>query len=150
MSINIKDVFSMNVFEIFNNKKHLIETYSDKNLVVNLGKYSLCRLLSNNTPENYYIDQMGFGEGTDDPTSGDVGLTNQILVPIIDYTEYGLSTIIFNWELLTHEGNGMMITEYGLFTHGNILFARKIRSAIEKKVNIILEGTWKIVFSSSS
>ena len=41
MSINIKDVFSMNVFEIFNNKKHLIETYSDKNLVVNLGKYSL-------------------------------------------------------------------------------------------------------------
>lgn len=148
--ISVKGIFSMNVFKIIEGKKHLIETYLDNNLVVNLGRYSLCRLLSNNAPGDYFIDQIAFGEGNVAPTTNDVTLQSlpnpYYIKPIIDYTESGLTTIIFNWELLTHEANGLMISEYGLYSHGEILFARKIRSVIEKKVNVILEGYWKIIF----
>lgn len=143
--IKISGEFNMNVFKIINNKKHLIETYSDKNLVVDHGKQSIIKLLANDGITNY-ISQIAFGEGTVDPAAGDIDLTNKYIKNILGYSYSGMNTIIFNWELLAIEGNGLIITEYGLFSNGDMLFARKVRSAIEKEIDIIFEGTWRISF----
>lgn len=144
-NINIKGEFLMNVFKIINGEKHLIEKYSDKNLVVNTGKYALCRLLTGDN-SNFFVNEIAFGEGTSIPHETDTTLLNEYKRNIIDYTYTDMNIVNFNWELLATEGNGLMITEYGLFANGNFLFARKVRDVIEKKIDIVLEGTWKITF----
>lgn len=144
-NIRILGEFSMKTFKIIDNKKHLIESYVDKNLVVDEGRFAMCKLLST-ASSVYHISRIGFGDGMNLPDVGDGSLTNLYLKNIIDFNYSGLKEVIFNWELLANESNGLMIREYGLFTFGGTLFSRKIRTEIEKKINIVLEGSWKIIF----
>lgn len=145
--IRIKGEFLMNAFKIVNGEKRLFETYKDDNLIVDSGRYALCRLLANNGYTNYYVNKIAFGEGTVAPVAGDTDLTvGYFRKNIIDYLHTGSNIITFNWELLATEGNGLAIAEYGLYTNGDYLFARKIRSVINKADDIILEGSWKITF----
>jgi hypothetical protein len=51
-----------------------------------------------------------------------------------------------NWSLEEDEENGKSITEFGLLTESDVLFARKVREVIEKTVDIRLEGKWQLIF----
>ena len=146
-SIKILGEFSMNIFCSENGEKKLIESYTDENLVVQTGKNCLCKLISDSSLIGYQINSIAFGTGINIPDVDDVDLTpGYFIKPIENFTQNDQHEIFFNWELLTTENNGMAISEYGLYTDGGFLFARKIRSVIDKKANLLFEGDWKIKF----
>jgi hypothetical protein len=132
-------IFRLKVFK----KGVLIEEYEDKNLIVNQGRNHIAQLLGGGATDP--IDTIGFGEGSATPAAGDTGLTNDYTKPIgaVSYPSTGQLQI--DWSLETSEGNGMAITEFGLFW-ATYLFARKTRAAINKDSDIRLEGTWTINF----
>ena len=145
--IKVSGEFSMNVFKIIDGKKHLIESFVDKNLVVDVGKWCLCRVISN--LQDCYVNQIGFGEGTSAPDVGDTGLTATYWIRPITSATHSTPTneVIFNWILPSSEANGIAISEYGLFANGDYLFSRKLGTqVINKEEDIILDGTWKIIF----
>ena len=148
MSENIKIVgdFSMRVFKIINNEKILTETYVDNNKVVTLGKNILRMLMANDGTDNH-ISQIAFGSDPTEPTIADTNLTDRFIKDVISYDYVDSTAIKFNWELASGESNGLAISEYGLFNNNTILFARKVRTVIQKESDVVLEGDWKITFS---
>ena len=135
----------MDVFKIINNEKILIEHYKDNNKVVTLGKDKLRKMLANDGTENY-ISQIAFGSDSTEPTIADTNLTDRYIKPIISYEYVNTTSVKFNWALTAGESNGLSIYEYGLFTEDTTLFARKVRTVIEKEADIVLEGFWTITF----
>jgi hypothetical protein len=143
--IKIIGDFEMDVFKIIDNEKILIEHYEDNNKVVTLGKDKLRKMLANDGTENY-ISKIAFGTDSTEPTIADTNLTDRFIKSIISYEYTDTTSIQFNWALVAGEANGMAIYEYGLFTEDTTLFARKVRTVINKEADIVLEGYWKITF----
>ena len=147
--IKISGKFHMDVFKLINGEKHLIESYDDNNLVVNTGKWCLVRMISYPWQQvKYIISRIAFGEWTAIPTIHDTltpFINNGFIKNIIDYEHTSQTEVIFNWELSALEANGMTIAEYGLATT-DYLFARVVRTAIQKEADIIIEGKWTIIF----
>ena len=57
------------------------------------------------------------------------------------------NSVEFAFTLGTSEANGKSIMEFGLFTAGDVLFARKTRAgAIVKDSDLSLAGSWRINF----
>jgi hypothetical protein len=138
--IRVKGIFQMRVYK----KGILIEEYCDPNMIVDLGLNLIRDLISGAASE--FIDTIGFGEGTSGPAAGDTDLTNKFdkAIGAVSYPSAG--SVKWIWSLEEAEGNGMEITEFGLFADGTILFSRKTRAAISKDADIRLDGTWTINF----
>ena len=137
--------FEMYVFKIINGEKILIEHYKDNNKVVTLGKDKMRKMLANDGTENY-ISQIAFGSDSTEPTIADTNLTDRYIKDTISYEYVDTTSIKFSWALAAGESNGLSIYEYGLFTKDTTLFARKVRTVIDKEADVVLEGTWKITF----
>lgn len=146
--IPVQGSFHLQVFKILNQKtgnKILIEDYVDLNRVVDVGREKITFLLGNEVG-NHYINQVGVGEDNTTPTVADTGLTN-LFLKSIDSIEYPDQTSIkFIFEFDSGDANGLNIGEFGLFSADNVLFARKVRDFIEKRVDIIIQGDWIITF----
>jgi hypothetical protein len=147
----------------------IIEVYEDKNLIVDNAKFLLAHLLAGET-KGMSITKIGFGTNGGTPTPGDTVLKNPFLKPLnkISFPGYvaeevnfgpvlGIKDdlvlpwhgykVQFDWELMTTEDNGHSISEFGLITDNNALFARKSRgSPIVKAPDISIEGSWIITF----
>jgi len=158
-----KGIFKMTV------KKagEVIETYEDHNLIVNNAKLLLAHLLGGDT-EGRSITKIGFGTNGSNPVPDDTVLKNVFQKPVKKVSYPGFTTeeidlanlyeltnetlvqwycyqVQFDWELLTTEDNGHAISEFGLFSGNNTLFARKSRSSpIVKAPDISIEGSWII------
>jgi len=124
----------------------VIERYVDRNLIVTGSKLIHAQLLGGATANNS-ITQIGYGTGLSAPVVGNTSLTGAYL-KAVDGVSYPLSNeVAFAFSLGSAEANGMAIGEFGLFTGGGALYARKVRSAaLNKDTDISLSGTWTITF----
>lgn len=123
----------------------IIEKYCDKNLIVNVAKTSLAKLLAGDGA-NKNITKISFGTNAVAPDVADTDITGAFTKAIgaISYPEY--NSVLFNYSLGLAENNGMDIVEFGLVSNDNSLFARKTRSIITKTSDLQFSGTWKIIF----
>lgn len=139
--LNLRGEFTVRVYR----GGELVQEWTDRNVIVNNGRDALARLLSGVTA-NKSVTKIGFGTGTGAAAQTNTSLTNMTSksVGAITYPETG--AVQFAWSLETSEGNGLTITEFGLLTADNTLFARKVRGGIAKTSDIRLDGYWKILF----
>lgn len=138
-AITLRGIFCLQTFE----NGALVDSYEDKNVIVVVGRRQLCRLLAGDVVGRS-VTRIGFGEGTSPAASSDTALTSGF-VKSVDSVTYPTSTSVrFNWTLGTGDANGKAITEFGLLSTDNTLFARKQRSVINKTSSISLIGTWTI------
>jgi hypothetical protein len=92
------------------------------------------------------VTQIAFGESSAPANILDSSLTNQYAKAITSATFPSAGQVDINWSLEEDEENGKSITEFGLLTESDVLFARKVREVIEKTVDIRLEGKWQLIF----
>jgi hypothetical protein len=135
-------LFLLNIYR----RGELIEVFEEKNLIVDNSKQIHAKLLGGSV-SNQSVTQIGFGTSGTAPASGNTTLTSAY-TKAIDTVTYPLTNqVSFNFSLGTGEANGKAIMEFGLFTAGNTLYARKVRSvALNKDTDITLSGSWIISF----
>lgn len=130
---------------IRNKKGEVIETYTDKNLIVDRARFNMAHLLGA-AGNSAYIDKIGFGIGTGVADVSDLVLTGstQFSFDTIDYPDN--NSVAFHWSLGLGDMNGVAITEFGLISHNGDLFARKVRNVINKEDDFTINGVWRILF----
>lgn len=121
----------------------LIEQSEEHNLVVNLGRKNVARLLGGDATGKA-ITQIAVGEGTAAPAKGDTDLTNKFTKAIGSVSYPTDNSVQFNFEIGTADANGKNITELGLFNDNGVLFSRKTRAAIAKTSAVVITGIWTI------
>lgn len=135
-------------------KGALIETYRDKNLIVDAG-FGLVQQLLSSAADDKHISRVAFGELlTADPEQPEADWTDiPNVIEVTSGVEYKAFTTVtfptarsvsFNWELTGSEANGNDISYFGLKNSEDTLFAAKSRPAIAKSEDITIEGTWII------
>lgn len=131
--------------EIFR-RGELIEVFEEKNLIVVGSKITHARLLGGDVA-NRSIGKIGFGSSGTAPANGNTVLTNPFVKAIASVAYPADNQAQFNFSLGVNEANGLQIMEFGLITVGNLLYARKVRSAaLPKDTDISLAGSWTISF----
>lgn len=124
----------------------LIDTWAQRNLIVDGAKALHARLLGGDVT-NRSITRIGFGTSGTAPAGGNTGLTGGYIKALDGVSYPTAGSVQFNWSLLTGEANGMAILEFGLFSAGSTLYARKTRAAaLNKDSDLALSGTWTITF----
>ena len=142
--ISLAGIFALKVFKIIDGKKILVLDYKEKNKIVNLGKEKILKLMVNDGTNNY-INQIGFGDGTDAPNVTDTDLTNKYIKAIDSYSiDTSENKLIISWNLSSSEAVGLKISEFGLFCAEGTLFSRKTRAGILKQSDTVFEGEWTI------
>lgn len=124
----------------------LIETFREKNLIVDGYKPTLAHLLGGDVA-NRSVTQFGVGTNGTAPVAGNTALT-AAYTKALDAVDYpATDRVRFAFSLGSGEANGKAILEFGLFTAGGTLFARKVRAAaLNKESDLAFDGTWTIVF----
>jgi len=124
----------------------LVEDYVDNNLVVTLGRKNVARLLAGDATGKK-VSKIQVGTNSAAPALTDTGITNPFTKAITSVTFPSDNEVMFNWILEANEANGMDICEFGLVNDDNLLFARKIRTPIQKVSPMVIVGTWKITIN---
>lgn len=125
----------------------LIETISEKNLVVTLGKKNMARLFGGHA-DGKKVEKISVGTNVQDPVVTDTAITGAFTKSIDTVTYPDDQSVQFNFDIANGEANGMTIREFGLLNTDNVLCARKVRAGeIIKTSAIRLVGTWKITFN---
>lgn len=134
--------FSLNIFR----KGELIEVYEDLNIVVDLSKQQLARLIGGDVT-NRSLTKIGFGTSNTAPAAGNTALTDAYVKLLGSVTYPTTNSVEYAFTLGTTEANGKAIIEFGLYTAGDVLFARKVRGGvILKDSDLSLAGSWRITF----
>lgn len=142
-TLALKGIFKMQVWSAKTGE--LLEEYEDNNLVVNLGRTAVMKLLGGETTGNT-IGKIAFGTNSTAPAATDTAITGAFSKALGTRTYPTISSVRWAWALEAAENNGMGIREFGLLTANDTLFARKTREVINKTVDIRLSGTWEIRF----
>jgi hypothetical protein len=125
----------------------LIGRIQENNLVVTLGKTNIAKLLGG-AAAGKAITQIGVGDNGVAPNIADNALSNQFSKAITSVSYPDGQSVLFNFEILNAEANGLTIREFGLLNVDGVLCARKIRNEDIIKTNAIrLVGTWKITIN---
>jgi len=131
--------------EVFDGDK-LIEVTDEPNLVVSSSRLMLASLLGGGSAA---VTRFGIGANGSAPELGNTVLTGLFhnSIGAVDYPNPGV--VRFAFGLSGPEAIGMSISEFGLLSSSNILFARKVRSAPLVKTNeISFTGYWTITFKA--
>lgn len=124
----------------------LVDEMDEPNLIVTSSKATLARLLGGDTT-NRSVTKIGFGTSGTAPVVGNTGLTSPFVKAISSVTYPVAGDVQFNYALGSGEANGLAIMEFGLFTAGDVLIARKVRSsALNKDSDLSLTGSWTLSF----
>ena len=144
----LRGIFRFNVYRHAGGEKELIEAFEDENLIVNLAREQMARLIAGDAGmDNRVIKQISFGVNGADADFGDTDITNPFTKNLNGFEFPSPGQVRFGWGLSVTEANGKAVREFGLLTADGKLFARRVRaSAINKEPDISLEGTWTIVF----
>lgn len=130
-------------FEVYKDDQ-LVSTVDDSNLVVNLGKKNVSRLLGGDVTGKA-ITQIGIGTNGADTALTDTTLTNLFKKAITSVSYPDAQSVRFEFDILADEGNGITIRELGLFDSSDVLFARKVRAGeIVKDSTVRIVGSWTI------
>lgn len=133
------------VLDVFR-RGQLIEHVEEHNLIVDLSKQTLARLLGGDVA-NRSVTQFGVGTNGTAPAAGNTALTNPYLNALSAVTYPASNQVAFAFGLGTGEANGKAILEFGLITAGGVLHARKVRAtALNKDTDISFSGVWTISF----
>ena len=125
---------------------------NDRNLVVTAAKANMSRLIAGDTNPagERYVSKMSWGTGTTPANPSDVALVTEIAAvgkKALDSYDFPDSTTVrFIAELTASEGNGYTISEAGLWTEEENLFARKVFSGVSKSASFIFIFRWSILF----
>lgn len=122
----------------------LIEAYTEDNLIVNVGKQSLAKLLGA-ADTNKRVTKIGFGTSGAVTAGANTSIENPF-VKALDGVTYSGTSAVFEYTLETTENNGVTIREFALFSGDDTMFSRIVRNPINKTADIRLSGTWKITF----
>lgn len=125
-------------------KDVLVAEYTENNLIVNVGKQSLAKLLGS-ADTNKKVTKIGFGTSGTVTAGANTSIENPFVKALDGVTYSGTSTL-FEYALETSENNGVTIREFALFSGDDTMFSRIIRNPINKTADIRLSGTWKITF----
>ncbi len=123
----------------------VLETYIDRNLVVNGGRQSVMQLLGAGDTTKQ-LTKLAVGTNGTAPVGGNTAITGAFTKSLGTVSYPTISSVKFDWQLGAGEGNGIAIREFGLLSTDNTLFARKVREVINKNSDIILNGNWTISF----
>lgn len=124
----------------------LIEVFEENNLIVDGSKQIHAHLLGGDVT-NRSVTQIGFGTNPTAPVGGNAALTGAYVKPIDLVTYPATNQVNFAFSLGTTEAQGLAISEFGLITAGNTLYARKVRTnPLWKDVDLTLSGSWLISF----
>lgn len=144
MDLNLKGRLKLNVFKHVDGNKILIDSFEDDNLIVLSGKQLLTFLLAGESG-SHRITKVGVGENPSSPYWSDTGLTNAFIKNVSGYTLLEPTVVQWNFSILPGDANGLTISEFGLFSTGGQLFARKVRlPVIPKDDSVSLDGDWTI------
>ncbi len=117
-----------------------------RNVITDGAKDIQARLIGGDVG-NRSITQIGVGTGAGPALASNTGLTNALLRPITGVTYPAPGQVHFTFAFGVEVANGMAITEFGLFTAGGLLFARRVRSGpFFKDSDTILAGLWAIYY----
>lgn len=139
----LKGIFTLHIIEVATGK--VLETYEDRNLVVNGGRTAVVNLLGGNV-SGRSLTKIAFGTNAVPPANGDNAITGAFTKALGTVSYPTISSVKWDWTLEAAEANGMTIREFGLLCDNNTLFARKTREAIIKTVDVRLVGTWEVGF----
>jgi hypothetical protein len=122
----------------------LIDTFNEKNIVVNQGFEFICQLLGGSNSDS--ITDIGFGTSNAPAVPTNVALTGQYSKGLdgVSYPTY--NSIQFAFSLGLSENNGVTIEEIGLLNTSGDLFSRKLYTIV-KDNTVRVEGTWTISIS---
>jgi len=135
-------LFVLNVYR----RGELIERVEETNLIVNGSKQVHAKLLGGDV-EDQSITTIAFGTNGTEPAAGNTTLTDAYTKAVDTITYPETNQVAFGFSLGADEANGKAIKEFGLFTAGGTLYARKVRSAaLNKESDITLSGSWIIAF----
>lgn len=135
-------LFELRVFR----RGALIEEWADRNLVVDNYKLTHARLLGGDVT-NRSVTKISLGTNGTAPAAGNTAITSPFTKAVSSVTYPATNSVRFSFSILTSEANGMAILEFGLLTAGDLLYARKTRSAaLNKESDISFTGTWTITF----
>jgi hypothetical protein len=138
-------ILSIKVIEASTGK--VVDSFTDKNLIVNGGKENITKLLGGSG--GYNLNTVGVGTNATAPDVSDTELTpsgeNTVGIDGVSYPDF--STVMFEFTIGTDVANGLEINEFGLFDDAGNLFSRKVRATISKTSSIILVGTWQITIA---
>jgi hypothetical protein len=124
----------------------LIETFEEKNLIVTNSQQIHAKLLGG-AVTNMSVTQIGYGTSLTAPVVGNTSLTSPYMKALDSVSYPATNQVSFNFSLGSAEDNGVSIGEFGLFTAGGLLYARKTRTAaIPKASDLSFTGSWVISF----
>lgn len=124
----------------------LVEEFSEDNLIVDGSKLIHAKLLGG-TVSNNSVTQISFGTSAAAAANGNTTITNPFTKAVDTVTYPATNQVAFNFSLGTAEGNGKAISEFGLLTAGNALYARRTRATpLNKESDLTLSGSWVITF----
>jgi hypothetical protein len=128
----------------------VIESYADRNLIVNSG-FNLVQQLLSSAAADKHITKLRIGEFAEgDPAEPDAAWTdipNEILTKSIGSVSFpSARSVSFNTEINGSEANDTEIAHFGLLSEDETLFAAKVRAPIAKTSDIVIQTTWIIHF----
>lgn len=124
----------------------LIAEDDEPNVIVDLAKQTQARLIGGDVA-NRSITKIGVGTGSNAAAAGNTSLTGSFVRALTGVTYPTTNSVRFAFTIATSEANGMAIHEFGLFTAGDVLFARRVRSGpLQKESDLALTGTWTITY----
>lgn len=133
--------------EVLDQNRNIINTYEDANLIVLTGRTAMRDIITDTSLGiSGCITKIAVGTKNTATAPEDNDLSDKVFGTIVDVEYPDDYSVRFIWELGYGEGNGKLITEYGLFTENEKLFARKVRPVIEKDSLNSLRGKWTILF----
>jgi hypothetical protein len=145
-TVSLRGIFTMTVYKEEGANRKIIETFEDRNLIVNMARVSMAHLIAGDVARRSMLS-IAFGTNGNTPTVDDTDITDPFVKELggVTYPQAGQAR--FSWNLTTSEANGKAIIEFGLLTADGNLFCRRTRTTpINKESDISLEGTWTIIF----
>lgn len=145
--MNIEETYSAKgrvSIKVYNREGRVIQRIDQDNLIVNVGKQAMARLLGA-ADSNKRVTQIAFGTSGVPVSGGQTAITSSY-VKALDGVTYSGTSAIFQYALEYNENNGMTIQEFGLLCDDNTLFSRITRNSLQKTADIRLTGTWTITF----
>lgn len=138
-TLKLKGIVHLKIYE----HGRLIEERTINNLVVNIGKGTVCANISVSTPSNI-VTQIGAGTSATTATLADTALTGSAAIALSAPTYPTGQSVQWPFTFGTGDANGITIQEFGLLTTGGALFSRITIAPIAKTSAISIVGTWTI------
>ncbi|KAA0888781.1 phage tail protein [Oryzomonas rubra] len=142
----IKVIGNVVITKIYNDGRREV-VWDDHNLVVNVGKTILAKLLSHDANYlNDYISTIAFGTGTAAVTSTDTAMQAQQFSAAVTTSYPAYNQVTFSATMGATDGGSYTYTELGLLSASGKMFAHLIVSAITKSAAYKIQVDWTMTF----